>query len=92
MQIELAHDTFHTFVVEPFGKPFTYKAFGHSLGAVGPMILLLNASDGFRKLFVFLVLLVLMTLPEVVSAGTQSELFKTSSERDSKSSAFANRS
>ena len=92
MQVELSHHTFHAFVVEPFGKAFTYKAFGHPLGAVGPMILLLDASDGLRELLVLLVLLVLMALPEVVGAGTQSKEFKTSSERDSKSSAFANRS
>ena len=92
MQVELAHDTFHTFVVQFLCESFTYKPFCHSLGPVGPMILLLGTSDGLRELLVLLVLLVLMALPEVVGAGAQSEYFKASSERDSKSSAFANRS
>ena len=56
------------------------------------MILLLDAPDGFRELSVLPVLIILMALPEVVGAGAQSERFKASSERDPKSSAFANRS
>ena len=92
MQVELSHHPFHALVVQSLCKSFADKPFGHSLGPVGPMILLLDTPDGFRELLVSLVLIVLMTLPEVVGAGAQSEYFKASSERDSKSSAFANRS
>ncbi len=79
-------------MVEFLCKPLIHKPFCHSLGPVGPPVLLLDASDGLRELLVFLVLVILMALPEVIGAGTQSKLFKTSFERDSKSSTFANRS